>query len=105
MGARVAYGYLRKGFLMSAAEVESLRQQIAQCASANGIEVAAIYEEDLDRASAQLVACIDALLEADESYLIVPSLLHFAGFNNPLEVRRDLHSRGIKVLIAQDFTS
>jgi len=102
MGTRLACGYLRKRFLMSATDVESLRQQIATCAAATGIEVNAIYEEELDRASAQLVACIDALLDADESYLIVPSLLHFAGFNNPLEVRRDLESRGIKVLTARD---
>jgi hypothetical protein len=105
MGTRLACGYIRKGFLMSAAEVDSLRQQIARCAASRGIKVDAIYEEDLDRASAQLVACIDALLDADEPYLIVPSLLHFAGFNNPLEVRRDLLSRGIEVLIARDATS
>lgn len=102
MGTRLACGYLRKGFLMSATEIDSLRQQIAKCAAAKGLEVDAIYEEELDRASAQLVSCIDALLDADEPYLIVPSLLHFAGFNNPLEVRRDLRSRGIEVLIAQD---
>ncbi|MFC9690254.1 hypothetical protein ACFTSF_17035 [Kribbella sp. NPDC056951] len=90
---------------MEAAEVELLRRQIASCAAARGIEVDAIYEEDLDRNSVQLVACIDAVLEADRSYLIVPSLLHFAGFNNPLEVRRDLQSRGIEVLIAQDTKS
>ncbi|HEY0693009.1 MAG TPA: hypothetical protein VGD71_28685 [Kribbella sp.] len=87
---------------MTATELAILRQQIVACATSNGIEVDAIYEEDLDQNSVELVACIDALLDADESYLIVPSLLHFAGFNNPLEVRRDLESRGIKVLTARD---
>ncbi|MFK4084634.1 hypothetical protein ACI2LF_11030 [Kribbella sp. NPDC020789] len=87
---------------MSATELALLRQQIMACAASKGIDVDAIYEEELDRNSVQLVACIDAVLDADESYLIVPSLLHFAGFNNPLEVRRDLESRGIKVLTARD---
>ncbi|MFF1818290.1 hypothetical protein ACFVWG_13405 [Kribbella sp. NPDC058245] len=87
---------------MSATELATLRQEIVACAVSHGIAIDRIYEEDLDRNSVELVACIDALLDADESYLIVPSLLHFAGFNNPLEVRRDLESRGIKVLTSRD---
>jgi hypothetical protein len=100
MGTRHACGYLTKGFLISATEVE-LRQLITRCAAAKGIALDAIYEEELDRPCAQLTVCIDSLLEAGESYLIVPRLLHLAGFNNPLEVRRDLRSRGIEVVVAQ----
>ncbi|WP_405058617.1 hypothetical protein OG474_38630 [Kribbella sp. NBC_01505] len=102
MGTRTASGYIRKGFLTTVTELAILRRQIVACAESNGVEVDAIYEEELDRNSVELVACIDALLDADEAYLIVPSLLHFAGFNNPLEVRRDLESRGIRVLTVRD---
>lgn len=103
MGTRAVGGYIRKGFLMTATEVANLRQEIIECAASNGIgaDEVEIYEEELDRPSVELIACIEAVLEADESYMIVPSLLHFAGFNNPLEVRRDLESRGIKVLSAR----
>ncbi|MFF1820414.1 hypothetical protein ACFVWG_24120 [Kribbella sp. NPDC058245] len=88
---------------MTATEVARLRDEIINCATANGIDVdeVQIFEEEVDRRSVELIGCIDTLLDADESYLIVPSLFHFAGFNNPLEVRRDLESRGITVLSAR----
>ncbi|TDC33157.1 hypothetical protein [Kribbella albertanoniae] len=102
VGTRAVCGYLRKAFLMTSSEVDELRRSILDCAASQELTVDAIYEEELDRASDQLVECIGALIGADQPVLIIPSLLHFAGFGNPLEVRRDFQTQGIHVLVAQD---
>ena len=102
VGTRAVCGYLRKGFLMTATEIGLLRRMILDCAAAHGLSVDAIYEEELDRVSEQLVDCIDAILDADEPVMIVPSLLHLASFGNPLEVRSNFQGQGIRVLIAQN---
>jgi hypothetical protein len=102
VGTRAVCGYLRKGFLMTSSEVEVLRRSILDHAVSQGLTVDAIYEEELDPASDQLADCIGALIGADEPIMIIPSLLHFAGFGIPLEVRRDFQTQGIHVLVAQD---
>jgi hypothetical protein len=101
VGTQAVCGYLRKGFLMSSTEISELRRLILDCATENGLTVGAIYEEELDRASDQLAECIASVLGADESIVIIPSLLHLAGFGNPLDVRNDFQSQGVQVLIAR----
>lgn len=93
-------GYLRKEFMMSSRQVAVMRRQIVNCARKHGLEVDKIFVQEVDRASDQLVECVYQILGADEPTIIVPSLLHFAGYGSPLEVKRDFESQGIKVLIA-----
>jgi len=102
VGPRAVCGYLRKAFLMTSPELDDLRRSILDRATSEGLSVDAIYEEELDRASDQLVKCIGALIDADQPVLIIPNLVHFAGFGNPLEVRRDFEGQGIRVLVGHD---
>jgi hypothetical protein len=102
VGTRSVCGYLRKGFVMRSTEIVALRQQILNCAAGRGMAVDAIYEEEADRVSDRLSECLGVVLKADEPVLIVPSLLHFSGLGNPLDVRRDFQGQGVRVLVAQE---
>lgn len=86
---------------MSGAEAAALRQMILDCAVSHEMPLDAIYVDELDTAPAQLTECIAAVVAADESILIVPSLIHFAGLGNPVEVRADFERHGVTTLIAQ----
>ena len=85
---------------MPSAEVAELRRMILNCAQSEGMAVEAIHEEELDRISDQLEECINALIKAGDATIVVPSLMHLAALGNPLEVRRDFETQGIRVLVA-----
>jgi hypothetical protein len=85
---------------MPSTEIADLRRTILDCAQSEGLAVDAIHEEEVDRVSYQLEECISALIKAGDPTIVVPSLMHLAALGNPLEVRRDFESQGIRVLVA-----
>jgi hypothetical protein len=98
---RVAFGYFKKHFLMSDAEVAARREAIVACATVHGCELAALFIDEIETAPDEFHKALTAVMELDDRVLIVPSLLHFAGIGNPIEFRRRLQSYQVEVLLSE----
>jgi hypothetical protein len=97
---RVAFGYFKKHFLMTDSEVAKCRHALVACASSHGLDLSALFIDEIETAPQELHKALLALMQLDERVLITPSLLHFAGNGNPIEFRKHLQLSHIEVLLS-----
>ncbi|WP_405058897.1 hypothetical protein OG474_40065 [Kribbella sp. NBC_01505] len=98
---RFAFGYFKKHFLMTDAEVATRRQRIVDCAKAHQRELVALFIDEIATAPDELHNALAAVMGLDDRALIVPNLFHFAGSGNPLEFRQVLQAQQINVLLSE----
>ncbi|WP_405056291.1 hypothetical protein OG474_26560 [Kribbella sp. NBC_01505] len=98
---RFAFGYFKKHFLMTDAEVASRRQRIVDCAAANHRELVALFVDEIATAPDEFHNALVAVMELNDRAMIVPSLVHFAGSGNPIEFRELLRAQHVAVLLSE----
>jgi len=98
---RFAFGYFKKHFLMTDAEVATRRQRIVDCAAAHQCELVALYIDEIASTPNELHNALAAVMDLRGSALIVPDLFHFASTGNPLELRQALRTNQVEVLLSE----
>lgn len=101
VATRLVFGYFEKSFMMNGSEAAAMRQRIIDCATHHGLAVDAIYVDEIETAPAQLAELVAEILSAEESVMIIPSLLHLARLGNPIDARADFENNGVRVLVSR----
>ncbi|MFC9688891.1 hypothetical protein ACFTSF_10150 [Kribbella sp. NPDC056951] len=98
---RFAFGYFKKHFLMTDAEVATRRKRIVDCAVAHQRELVALYIDEIATAPNELHNALTAVMNLPDCALIVPNLFHFASIGNPLELRQVLRTNQVELLLSE----
>ncbi|MEV8376429.1 hypothetical protein AB0P21_27045 [Kribbella sp. NPDC056861] len=101
-----AYAYLRKHLLMVDSELSRAEERLAYFAEATGLELAAVFVEDIETAPAAFERFIRAVVLDKVEVVLLPSLLHLAVLGAPTHIKDNFEAAtGAKVLTTLDAVS
>ncbi len=96
-----AYGYLRKHFLMTEAELARARHIIVETAQRHGVRLAAIHVEEIETSPEAFHDLLAAVMRDEQRMIIAPDIHHFEVAGEPAAVVERLESNGIKIVVGQ----
>ncbi|NIK58239.1 hypothetical protein [Kribbella shirazensis] len=94
-----AYGYLRKHFLMSDAELARARHLIVDSARRLSVQLIAIHVEDIETAPEAFHDLLAAVMRNEQRMIIAPDIHHFEVAGDASAVVERLESNGIKIVL------
>jgi hypothetical protein len=103
---RRAYGYLRKHLLMFDSELSRAEERLAHFADATGLELAAVFVEEIETVPAAFERFIRAVILDQVEVVLLPSLLHFAVLGAPGRIKENFEdATGARVVTTLDAIS
>jgi hypothetical protein len=96
-----AYGYLRKHFLMSEAELARARHLIVDCARRLNVQLIAIYVEEIETTPEAFHDLLAAVMRNEPRLIIAPDIHHFEVAGDASAVVERLESNGIKIVLGR----
>jgi hypothetical protein len=94
-----AYGYVRKHFLMSEAELARARRLIANTAQRLGVQLTAIHIEEVETSPEAFHDLLAAVMRDKQRLILAPDLHHFEVAGDAAAVVERLESNGIKIVV------
>jgi hypothetical protein len=94
-----AYGYLRKHFLMSEAELANARRLIVITAQRLGVELTAIHVEEIETSPEAFHDLLAAVMRSEKRMIVAPDIHHFEVAGEATTVVERLESNGIKIVV------
>lgn len=94
-----AYGYVRKHFLMSEAELAKARRLIVSTAERLGVELTAIHVEEVETSPEAFHDLLAAVMRDEQRMIVAPDVHHFEVVGEASAVVERLESNGIEIVV------
>ncbi|MFD7157637.1 hypothetical protein ACFV9C_23765 [Kribbella sp. NPDC059898] len=94
-----AYGYIRKHFLMSEAELAKARHLVVDTARRLNLQLIAIHVEEIETSPEAFHDLLAAVMRNEQRTIIAPDIQHFEVAGDAAVVAARLESNGIKIIV------
>lgn len=94
------YGYIRKHFLMTEAELATARKLIVDAAQARGVHLVAIHVEEIETSPEAFHDLLAVVMQEAQRMIITPDIQHLEVAGEPSSVRQRLESNGITIVVS-----